>query len=118
VKDPRRRGDAGETPTSGGAARGGDASDPGSLRPVIRAILRHLIAHPEAKDTLDGIALWWMSDCEVEPSAVAVREAVQWLVARGVMARRSIAPDLALYGAQGEKRRDLETLLGEIEARA
>jgi len=45
-----------------------------------RAILRYLQAHPEAKDTLDGIAQWWLLREWTERKVAEVERAVSFLV--------------------------------------
>jgi len=44
------------------------------------AILRYLQAHPEAKDTLDGIAQWWLVREWTERRVAEVERAVSFLV--------------------------------------
>jgi hypothetical protein len=54
-----------------------EGSSPTSeVRGIAREILRYLHVHPEAKDTLDGIAEWWLerqrADSGVVERAVAL----------------------------------------------
>ncbi|MBM4299749.1 MAG: hypothetical protein FJ143_18560 [Deltaproteobacteria bacterium] len=57
-----------------------------------QAILRYLVKHPKAKDTLDGISQWWLEG-ETTKRAI-VEHAVSLLVNRGVLVqtRRKGAP--------------------------
>ncbi len=47
---------------------------------IARAILRYLRSHPEAKDTLDGIAQWWLLREWTERRVAEVERAVSFLV--------------------------------------
>lgn len=55
-----------------------DASrDESSL--LIREILIHVIEHPDAKDTLDGIHKFWLSARTAQQSRNKVRDALEYL---------------------------------------
>jgi hypothetical protein len=49
------------------------------------AILRYLETYPEAKDTLEGIAQWWLWLELTEPVLKDVKQAVALLVSRGLI---------------------------------
>ena len=52
-------------------------------RKTAQAILRYLVKHPKAKDTLDGIAQWWLEGESFERGNIT--RAVSLLVSRGVI---------------------------------
>src|SRR5438132_14207439 len=54
-------------------------------REPARAILRYLETHPEAKDTVEGIAQWWLLHEWHEPLRVHVERAVSWLCSQGLI---------------------------------
>lgn len=68
------------------------------LRPATRRLVivlaRYLQAHPHASDTPDGISAWWLGD-RSEPARV--QEALDFLVAVGLMERLSGADGRARY---------------------
>jgi hypothetical protein len=49
-------------------------------REIARAVLRHLETHPEAKDTLEGIARWWLERERSERLVDEVERAVTLLL--------------------------------------
>jgi hypothetical protein len=62
--------------------------------PVEVEILSYLAQHPEAKDTSEGIAEWWMSGRRgIRPTATEIRAALENLRARGLV--------VAEHGADG-----------------
>jgi hypothetical protein len=66
---------------------------------VMTEILRYLVAHPDAKDTVEGIARWWIAPRGDERwNRDAVQEAIDALLARGWMVRRETTPSHAVYG--------------------
>lgn len=75
-----------------------DKGSPGSHEKAIREILRYISEHPDAKDTVDGIIKWWRPKRQVEWRKKAVQEALDFLVSKGWLTRRAIAPSRKLYG--------------------
>ena len=62
-------------------------------RETAQAILRHLIKYPEAKDTVEGIAQWWLE--EKKGGRMNVKRAVSLLLSQGVVAetrRKGLRP--------------------------
>jgi hypothetical protein len=56
-----------------------------AVREIAREILRYLHLYPEAKDTLDGIAQWWLRR-EPSPQVLQdVERAVIWMLGHGVL---------------------------------
>ncbi len=53
--------------------------------PVADEILRYLLAHPEAQDTIDGIADWWLTERRVRQGIAEVEVALCHLVDRGLV---------------------------------
>lgn len=63
-------------------------------RELARAVLRYLEAHPEAKDTVEGIAQWWLPHAWHERLLVHVEGAVSLLLSHDLIleTRRPGAP--------------------------
>lgn len=56
---------------------------------VARAILDYFAKHPDAQDTLSGIAHWWLTDEKVKTRTVTIKEALDDLIVDGfVLAQR------------------------------
>jgi hypothetical protein len=67
------------------------------VQAVADEIERYCIAHPEARDTVDGIS-WWVHLQRQEDLRQSVPLAIELLLAHGIL-ERSLAPDGAeLYG--------------------
>jgi len=52
---------------------------------VARAILQYLHEHPDAKDTLEGIAQWWLIHEGIERKIKEVERAVSILLDQGLV---------------------------------
>ena len=52
---------------------------------IAREILGYLIDHPEANDTLDGIAQWWLLERKIYHHLAKVKDALDELVVKGYL---------------------------------
>jgi Fe2+ or Zn2+ uptake regulation protein len=52
---------------------------------VAQAILEYLRKHPDAQDTLAGIAEWWLPQDDINNRAATVKEALDELVSAGLI---------------------------------
>ncbi|HJV48065.1 MAG TPA: hypothetical protein VJ549_02200 [Geothrix sp.] len=64
---------------------------------LCRGILDYLRAHPEAADSLEGIASWWLPASGYSAPTEAVQEALALLVAEHRIARIDLADGRTLY---------------------
>jgi hypothetical protein len=81
--------------------------EPGGIaaREIAREILHYLDHYPEAKDTLDGIAQWWLRR---EPSAQVLQDverAVLWMLGQGFLLETS-RPGVSPYYWLNPQRRE------------
>jgi Fe2+ or Zn2+ uptake regulation protein len=60
-------------------------------------ILHYLQTHPDAGDTAEGIAEWWLTECDAGESKVLVEQALHLLVKQGLLERHIIAEGTVLY---------------------
>jgi hypothetical protein len=84
---------------SGIAASGAEMNATPHPQPSLlcHGILHYLQEHPEAADSLEGIASWWLSPTTYSVTAEAVQEALAQLVAEHRIARIDLADGRTLY---------------------
>ena len=58
---------------------------------LMREILQYLTAHPDAKDTVDGILKWWLPGHPIEWEKEEVQETLDHLVSKGWLAIRPLS---------------------------
>ncbi|HTO49532.1 MAG TPA: hypothetical protein VML91_17985 [Burkholderiales bacterium] len=56
------------------------------VRAVAQVVLEYLQAHPQAADTAEGISAWWLGTSRRDMRVASVVEALEALVARGMVA--------------------------------
>ena len=80
-------------------------------RELARAILYYLEAHPEAKDTIEGIAQWWLLHAWHERLLVQVERAVALLLSQDLILeiRRPGVPPY--YQRHAQQREAITTFL-------
>ena len=72
---------------------------------VAGVVARYLRAHPEASDTLDGIAHWWLSRQRQDDASELVQAALDLLIERGVVERRTTADGVVLFRSARDRTR-------------
>jgi hypothetical protein len=82
-----------------------DAVSSGEESRLAQAILQYLLQHPDAKDTREGIATWWVRRQEIQETAHKVSRALEFLVARDLITACR-GPDQRLYYGLSQKQRD------------
>lgn len=60
-------------------------------------ILSYLRAHPQAADTVDGIAQWWLPRQRQEEAGIRAQHALDLLVARGLVEKITLVDGTVLY---------------------
>jgi hypothetical protein len=78
-------------------------------------ILAYLSENPDAQDTLEGIAEWWLSEQTVKPSMAAVGEALAELVDRGLILTRSGEESRTFYKVNRRRMKEISTLLTQFK---
>ena len=60
-------------------------------------ILSHFAAHPDASDTIIGVAGWWIDASDLGVSEQDVKSALDLLCQRGLVYEKRIPNSLSLY---------------------
>ena len=76
---------------------------------LTRGILRYLVAHPRAKDTIDGIEKWWLPKSTSPEKKRRIEETLNWLAVKGWLIARSSPQSETIYSLN-------ENSLDEIRA--
>jgi len=74
-------------------------------------ILDYLVEHPDAQDTADGIAQWWILERCVKRHAPLVNEAIEYLVEKGLIVGRKAKDSKIHYKINRRKAREVAELL-------
>ena len=72
---------------------------------VADLVARYLVAHPHASDTLDGIARWWLLRQRQNDARELVQAALDLLVERGVVERRTTVDGVTLFWSARDRTR-------------
>ena len=74
-------------------------------------ILRYLIAHPNAQDTVTGIVTWWFLERPIKPRTALVEEVLKKLVADGLMIAHKGSDSQTRYKINRSRREEIISLL-------
>ncbi|HEX6767839.1 MAG TPA: hypothetical protein VF208_00710 [Candidatus Binatia bacterium] len=98
------------TEKEGGAVQSDESSDDGAL--LIREILSHLVKHPDAKDTVDGIHKFWLSAKIAHLSIDKVNEALEFLAdEKGWLNKKAVGSAAILYGINKVRVEEIQKFL-------
>lgn len=75
----------------------------GEIEQAVRTILRHLVEHPDAKDTLEGIVQWWGDPAHRTARAEVVRRSLDELTQRGWISVRMGGAGICFYGLNKDR---------------
>lgn len=64
---------------------------------IAREVERYIATNPDAADTVEGIARWWLMLADVEAALTRVEAALDLLVRRGVMSRQLLPDGNCVY---------------------
>jgi DNA-binding PadR family transcriptional regulator len=90
---------------------------PTSLERLCYEILEYLDRHPQAQDTLEGIAEWWLMEQRIQNEMNAVKRALRALLAQDLITERRAAGDRCYYRLNDSKQAEVKALLSK-KARA
>jgi hypothetical protein len=76
------------------------------------AILEYLCRHPEAIDTQDGIATWWLQGHQIEQTVHAMSKALEFLVARAFIVECRGPDSRPYYKLNHQQHEEIARFLG------
>ncbi|PYS73119.1 MAG: hypothetical protein DMF69_05725 [Acidobacteria bacterium] len=79
-------------------------------RELVVEILRYLVVHPKAKDTLNGILNWWLTGLGVKTSKV--EQSLESLVSQGWLIARSSPQSETIYSLNENVVDQIQKFLG------
>ena len=71
---------------------------------LAREIRAYLKAHPNAADSVDGIAKWWLARQRYVEALDEIQEALEELVVQGVVAKHVTAGGKTIYASTEQDR--------------
>lgn len=83
---------------------------------VGRAIVKYLWQHPDAQDTLLGIAEWWLPEEQMKSQTTTVAEALSDLVARELIVERKGTDSQIHYRINRRKLQQVRAFLKETRS--
>jgi len=83
-------------------------------RDISHYILAYLSDNPDAGDTFDGIAEWWLLSQQIKFETRNVSEAVARLVSEGLIEEREGSDSRKIYRINKTRVRDIRTMLHQI----
>lgn len=87
-------------------------SDASELMRVVHALAAYLLAHPQASDTAEGIARWWLRG-DAPASSLMLEEALDWMEGHGLI-DKVIAGDGRVRWRRSEGVEDFERAVAEL----
>ncbi len=79
---------------------------------IAREILAYLLDHPDAQDTLEGVAEWWLLEQKIKDRIPLVKEALEELVEKGlVVERKAEDTSMTQYKIDWSKREEIKRML-------
>ena len=72
---------------------------------VADEVMRYLAHHPEAADSAEGIQRWWLAPHQIEEPLERVQRALDALVRKGVLVRKTLPDGSTVFEGEDRSRR-------------
>jgi predicted transcriptional regulator len=79
-------------------------------------ILSYLVKHPDALDTLEGVAEWWVFAEKIRRRTLQVEQALAELVSKGLVIERKGRDGRSHYRVNRRKLREISSILKQSPA--
>lgn len=80
---------------------------------VLVDILAYLADHPEADDTIEGVAQWWLLEQRIRQQIPVVEKALAVLVEKGFVIEQGGRNGRMRYRINWRKQKQIKTFLGQ-----
>jgi hypothetical protein len=70
---------------------------------VVDAIHRYFTAHPDAADSAEGVARWWLPSMNIAASVPEVEAALEQLLTLGFVRKRTLTDGRVIYRAASSR---------------
>ena len=80
---------------------------------MARTILSYLVKNPEAKDTIHGIAQWWLLNETIDHTLFSILNALNLLISKGLVREYNLHGDCIYYQINKTKLKNIADLLRE-----
>ncbi|MEM7294956.1 MAG: hypothetical protein AAF420_16385 [Pseudomonadota bacterium] len=74
-----------------------DNQDSRQIESIAQSILRYLENRPEASETAEGVAQWWLSRQRYDDSLELIEKALDYLESRGDIEKINVAGGHSIY---------------------
>jgi hypothetical protein len=85
-------------------------------RPLANEVLAYLLEHPQAQDTMEGIAEWWLLEQRIRYAVADVEATLRELVGNEFLVARQWRDGRTYYGLNRDKEREIRRYLRQAEA--
>jgi hypothetical protein len=90
-----------------------DVNDPG--RPLADEVLAYVVRHPEAQDTVEGIAEWWLLEQRIRHAVSDVEAALSELVGNGFLVARQCTDGRTYYRLNPDRGQEIRRHFRQTE---
>ena len=80
---------------------------------VKKAILSYLVKHPDAGDTLEGIASWWIAKELIESETKIIANIIEVLLRDGFILKKVRGDKTTFYYLNKDKLAEIEKIIGD-----
>jgi len=78
---------------------------------ITRAILRYMLDHPQACDTVDGIIQWWVIQGSIDLNLESGREVIHQLIAQHLLIEKTGTDSSKVYCINNAKMKEIGSLI-------
>lgn len=82
---------------------------------IEKMILEYLLANPEARDDLEGIADWWLMKQYISDSVDMLSEMIDELVSKGYVCVSNIGTSKIVYAMNPEKQDEIRSMVRQYD---